>query len=65
MGPNTKQTTSETPVRMKKLIKMLVEQAIDELVDTQEPTVYFDMDGVLADFKGGLRLGKGYVIARK
>lgn len=35
---------------MKNLIKMMVEQALDELMEPQEPTVYFDMDGVLADF---------------
>lgn len=35
---------------MKDLIEMLVEQALDELLEPQEPTVYFDMDGVLADF---------------
>lgn len=39
---------------MKKLIKLMVEQVMDELVDPQEPTVYFDMDGVLADFQGGI-----------
>ena len=27
---------------MKKLIELLVEQVMDELVETQEPTVYFD-----------------------
>ena len=45
---------------MKNLIKLLVEQVLDELITTQEPTIYFDMDGVLADFQGGIENDKFY-----
>lgn len=37
---------------MKNLIEKLVEQIFDELVNSKEPSIYFDMDGVLADFQG-------------
>jgi len=50
---------------MKHLIKMMVEQVLDELISSKEPTVYFDMDGVLADFQGKVEQDIAYQRAKQ
>ena len=37
---------------IQKLVKFMITEVIEELLEKQEPTIYFDMDGVLADFTG-------------
>lgn len=51
-------------MKVKNLIEILVEQVLDELMEPQEPTVYFDMDGVLANFQGAIEKDEAYNKAR-